>query len=1327
MGLYRKQDGSIVSIPDEQAGPTDTPISSTEAASTETRVTPEDTGAVGALNAAATSTLSGLTLGLSDVALKGLLSKGAGEQLAAEREAHPVLSAGGQITGALLPALATGGALSATPAGYLSRTAARAAERAGGGLTGGLVAGGIEGAVQNAGIYLSDTALGDRELSAEGVVGALGTGLAFGSGGAAAAHGVVAGTIAARRMFARIADGGEKAATLAAQEWATKSQASLESFDQAADMARAQLATAQAAREQAELVRQQAVAGVAEARAAQVGGIPQAAEGFAVHAPERILDPEAAQKLLSNLNEYEAARIEFSDLHASVDPELEASLGGLAAPAVQAEGATIREPVSEFGPRRSGRAAPSGEASARIAIGSDVLPPEVPKLDVTRELRPARGTQPSASLGEVAAKSDAAKSAGIPDHAEIGAHERATDNYLDRTVPARDIAEQGYFEPPGGATDEVRIAKAKQAIAEGQRDPIKLNVSPEGKITVTDGRHRLAAAVEADAPIKVKWSTGTEPAADDVLRHGPADLRQLDARQAEIGSQLDAMQSGTPEYQQLSDEWDAIVAQRRALSDGGAKIQSAAPVKVGAASETAPSKIFGDSGVKPEIEPGNGEIKIKLTSPTGEAGHLKAVRDAQGVYRVKYTTIDPDLRGRGLANAMYRDLNDALIKEHGVPLASDFSRSPSAERVWEGLEKAGLAERKFNGANAKIGDARPDWWEMKSPRGAAAPADDLETLLRGTKAHLDSGEPLKSITPPWNEGFAGPGAGFYEGSAMAGDEARAQGQAMAERIARKAARPGYAVQRVERGHPMALRRLADAHESALERAAAATSTVEQQTAVAEAKAIEQQMTAVGARPGAVEDVAAMAKVVTRIEKAAAELTEAIGDVAPAAAKEAAQAFRAAEDEASRKTVSRIARAADDSAGDAAAAPEPAGPRHPTWSQRMANAKQGKLEADAAHARARATETEATLRSKAATKAAEDARAALPPSPVAGAPRTGLGSRAVAGAQAIGVGVEVAHDLGVPGVPSPHDIPVIGPMLSAYLKYRALKAATGRFMGRVPATAESRAAALAAKTKDAIASAVDRSLGLVARNEPIVKSTIVATGLRVNAALQRRAFDDGEPDAPKGSSTSQLAAVRMREVAAAATNPQLVVDKVSKEMRDLKDPDLINAMEAHMIAMYKHLNDTAPKGPPPNPYTKQQWTPSAADALQWGRRLAVANDPTVAFDALHARTLTPEAADTMRVVWQRLFALAQQRLIARAADVSKPVEYRQLIQNSLLFDVSLHPSMEPENAFVLRGAFAPAPAAAPTAPPGSPPMPSIAGSTNLSQAYRPDSDRRSAPR
>lgn len=132
---------------------------------------------------------------------------------------------------------------------------------------------------------------------------------------------------------------------------------------------------------------------------------------------------------------------------------------------------------------------------------------------------------------EIAGAEAPASSPGIPDYSSL---KKLDADYLENTVPARSIADRGYYEPPGGHTDPVRNANAARAISEGQREPITLVMSPSGKIQVEGGRHRLAAAVAADAPIDVKWGYGSEPT-EDMVRRGigraatPEDIRQVEA------------------------------------------------------------------------------------------------------------------------------------------------------------------------------------------------------------------------------------------------------------------------------------------------------------------------------------------------------------------------------------------------------------------------------------------------------------------------------------------------------------------------------------------------------------------------------------------------------------------------------------------------------------------------------------------------------------------------------------------------------------------------------------------------------------------------------
>lgn len=157
-------------------------------------------GALGTAAAFGANALSGATLGLSDAGISAL---GGGGDLQALRDEHPYASMAGQLTGAIAPALLgdEAGLASLTPAGLTSRLGARIAERTGGGLIGTVAAGAAEGSLYNAGAYVSDVALGNRDLSAEGFVGAMGKGAFYGGVGAGALSVASNGLIAARRLF----------------------------------------------------------------------------------------------------------------------------------------------------------------------------------------------------------------------------------------------------------------------------------------------------------------------------------------------------------------------------------------------------------------------------------------------------------------------------------------------------------------------------------------------------------------------------------------------------------------------------------------------------------------------------------------------------------------------------------------------------------------------------------------------------------------------------------------------------------------------------------------------------------------------------------------------------------------------------------------------------------------------------------------------------------------------------------------------------------------------------------------------------------------------
>lgn len=1294
MGLYRSPEGVVTEIDDDSASALVAggyvPISSAQAGAL--RESAASGGITGAINAGATSVLSGATLGLSDVALKAFMNRGEAARLAADREANPVVSGVGQFVGAIVPSLAAPETLLAkAPSAVLSRAVAPLVERGG---VAALVGSGLEGSAYGAGAYLSDMALGDRKLSAEGLAGALGGGFAFGVGGGAAAMGIEKGAIAARRMFARVADGGERAAAEAEQLWRATHQTTLETYDAAADIAKANLAKARATRESAGLARDQASAAHAElsalrpeldaAHAAATGLDAKIAAIEAADAPAASINLGSMEELDRLVAEHFQAKSELDDLLQRIEAP---DLGGFAPPG-------LGVPVGEFGPIGA-RGVQSSQDMARRAL-VEATPPGA--MDATGAAAPK-------ALREVASGTPAGRAIepSIPTYEAIKAHEVKADDYLEQVVSAKSIADRGYYEPSGAGVDPVRVAKAKSAVADGQRDPIKLNISPEGKITVTDGRHRLAAAIEADAPVKVKWSTGLAPAADDVERGaraiGAASVgAESGTRGAGLSLPIDAPAEvlvpsagyesiGNTHWESLRDDAVARMTpqQRNAMKaySHGSDASVNIALEQGRQHRWVPDldEALSQSPAEANIEVFRG---VRRTNDTGSKEYMDRLRNAkpgQVIASPGYLSTSASeteaakfLSGKRTDRVGSIAMSIEVPKGHPLLPIAGLKDHELEFLLPRDTKLQILAAEEVGGQysiRARVIGGQP-------PVAVGSFSGDLEALLRGTSERLAAGEDLNVIGAPARAEYVA--AKANRGKAFAERSAPSPEVDTAKESARRRLGIGE--------HRRVYRRLELAQDAALERAVVAAEPAERAAALAEAHGIEQQLTGMGPAPAAAsDDIARIAPAITKYERKSAELVEVLGDVAPPLAREQAAAFRAAEDAADRKIMDRATRAVDDGIempqvgrDRRPSANAPAAPKLVTSKQEMRNA-------DAAYKRARAIETEAKIGAKSAAEQAKTARATAgaPPTPTPGKPSM-LG--------AIATAVGLAGELGIPGVPKPHDIPVIGPLLSAYIKYRALKATAGRFVGRVAATGDTRAAALVARTKDKIATAVDRSLGLVAAAAPRARPGFVAA----SGVIGRRLFDDGAPDAPKDASRQEQAAVRIREIITAASRPDMITALVRREMHDVVDPDLIAAAEQHLIARFAHLADVVPKPPPDNAYAQRPWTPSPSATHELEQRLAVIHDPALALAVIHDpqhALSSPAAADTFRKAHPELFELAKQRLIGRLDDMEEPMPRDARLRASAFFQIPLDISLDPSHIAIVRAPEPPEPHPSPT--------------------------------
>lgn len=347
-------------------------------------------GVGGGVNAALAGIARGATLGASDVAASALGGQDATATLEGLRAQNPYTSGAGEFAGMLLPAVLTGGA--ATPAGIaatIGRRAAAGATREGAGVLGRVAGHAIgaaaEGSLYGGGQYLSETALENKPLSAEGFIGGMGKGALFAApvGGTFALAGETLQR--ARSLFPRSEVTAEAAAAVKSDATAAIRE-SLTDGDTMAETARRKIEMADAQ------------AGAAGARTQVTrrvfGGADPSALGAQVDATAN------KAQLVEALRKLDTSQAALKDwIAAGGDVELEASMAALEAPGVQTRPGV---PVGEFGapgkggiksPEEIARAAADAGVPEGNASGASVAPTE--PAPATNVIRKGTGSGPA--------------------------------------------------------------------------------------------------------------------------------------------------------------------------------------------------------------------------------------------------------------------------------------------------------------------------------------------------------------------------------------------------------------------------------------------------------------------------------------------------------------------------------------------------------------------------------------------------------------------------------------------------------------------------------------------------------------------------------------------------------------------------------------------------------------------------------------------------------------------------------------------------------------------------------------------------------------------
>jgi hypothetical protein len=418
-----------------------------------------------------------------------------------------------------------------------------------------------------------------------------------------------------------------------------------------------------------------------------------------------------------------------------------------------------------------------------------------------------------------------------------------------------------------------------------------------------------------------------------------------------------------------------------------------------------------------------------------------------------------------------------------------------------------------------------------------------------------------------------------------------------------------------------------------------------------------------------DDVSEAITVISRYEKASAEVAEQLGPEAPAAAVNRAQGYRAAIGEQQEASAAATAAVADDLAK--------------------------KLPPD-------------------------QVPASLSPSNPSNVGGVSMGGASRSEALDFLAVLDVAGDLPIGG------IPVIGPVLKLYLKARAIGAAWRRLGGKVPKTVESTIATKAAATTDRVRTAVDQALTLGAKGAGKMKVTAGPLGGLGYKLFSGRVEND-ERDAKPGRRNELQEAYdsRIAELAA-SQQPNAIADAVRARIRT-SDPMLQAALIDTVTRKLAFLDSKAPKRPQVPTLLRGDgtWRPGKSELQRFGRYVDAAENPAGVLEQLASTgTVSIEAAETLRTVYPTLYREAQLQLLQRAPDIQETLPYSRRVALSVMFQIPVDGTMDPSYLqFLQQGQPAANAAPAQGSPAAAPPTPTTSGPVTLGDRSMTRLDRR----
>lgn len=280
-----------------------------------------------------------------------------------------------------------------------------------------------------------------------------------------------------------------------------------------------------------------------------------------------------------------------------------------------------------------------------------------------------------------------------------------------------------------------------------------------------------------------------------------------------------------------------------------------------------------------------------------------------------------------------------------------------------------------------------------------------------------------------------------------------------------------------------------------------------------------------------------------------------------------------------------------------------------------------------------------------------APAMLPPPPAQAPSRWQQWGEKLADAGAV---VEALQTAGVAGLPDVEQIPLIGPALGTYLKFRAASQVLGRKSSLFRATPKAQAAARAVALRGAVESAAER----VASGAPALAPVVSRLAARGAGTLVPEAARSAQQAVADGRDLEQIRGQALAQMVG-----------IPQELRD--------AVAARAVELARYMAERAPKPPyAGSVWTPTDWQPSLSEAIEWSEVTAARYEPADVLRSLADGAARPVAAQAVRDMFPDLWAAQREELLKRLDRIAKVMPRQRRLNMGQAFAIPMDPSQMP---------------------------------------------------